>query len=586
MINHSDIFLSIKKLFNDKKFTEAISLIDQLLKKNSNVPDAYNLRSLSFFHLKKYEQSLLDIEKALLLSPENFGILNNKSIILKKLNRINDGIQSVSRSIFLNPNFATSYNVRADLYLENLDFNNAVKDLKKAIYLNPSYVEAYNNLGIAQMGLKQYDSAIIYFDKSINLDHNNCEAYKNKAIALLELNDLQHSLKNINKAIEINPNFIEAYNSRGNIFSKLNRYEEALIDLQKAINLDSNQAYLFVTLGNIYQNLDKFDKAKLSFDKAIEINSKFAPAHLNKAHLLLRTGELDLGWKEYEWRWDPSIRTSQHKLFSQPLWLNNFSIKNKNILIHHEQGLGDTIQFCRFVPLLLEMGANVTFKVQPSLYDLLKDFHPDINVISGDSNFHNFDCHTPLLSLPLALSINLNNIPKKEKYLDIKNNVLTSFKDKIPISTKKRIGIFWNTTSLYKNSISKNISLAELSKIFTDKYDFFSLQKNLSKEESSYFDRSKNLINPGSTNEKFVNTGALCKLMDLVICIDTSIAHLAGALGCKTFVLIPKLSDFRWLLNRSDTPWYQSVKLFRQYESGNWDNALYAVKEEIEKSIS
>lgn len=288
-------------------------------------------------------------------------------------------------------------------------------------------------------------------------------------------------------------------------------------------------------------------------------------------------GELKEGWKLYEWRWKTSAQKVFAREFSQPLWLGEEAVLGKTILLHSEQGLGDTLQFCRYAPLVKALGLRVLLQVQTPLVRLLAELEGVDAIFGQESAPPIFDYHCPLLSLPLSFRTDLNSIPKAHRYLCPDKDLRDKWSARLGNKNKPRIGIAWSGNSNHKNDQNRSLSLRQLLKYLPERYEYFCLQKDVRDGDLNILGGS-NIRQFSDELRDFAETAALCDLMDLVISVDTSVAHLAGALGKPTWVLLPYVPDWRWLLDREDSPWYPSVRLFRQERAGYWDPVLEKVE--------
>ena len=373
-----------------------------------------------------------------------------------------------------------------------------------------------------------------------------------EALFLLALIDAQQgdfvaSLAGYDRLIGIEPTLADAYSNRGAALAALNRWEEALT----------------------------------SFDQAIVHRPDHAEAHFGRAILWLLHGDFMRGWAEYEWRWQTTHGRSlqQSRGFSQPRWLGAEDIAGKTILLYSERGLGDTLQFCRFAKAVRDLGAIVLLQVQAPLLELLSQLDGVSKVVADTATPPPFDLHCPLLSLPLALKLQLATIPSG-RYLAAPASKVAAWKTRMGGSAKPRIGLVWRGDSSNPDDRKRSLSLAELLPHLPAGFQYWSLQKELTESEAALAAAYAGEFKWGQ-NMEFVEAAALCECLDLVISVDTSIAHLSAALGQKTWILVPHNPDCRWLLDRADSPWYSSVKLYRQGASRVWSDLLTEVAENL-----
>ena len=377
------------------------------------------------------------------------------------------------------------------------------------------------------------------------------EALSLLALIAAQQGDFERAIQNYDRVIAVQPGFADGYSNRGASFAALNRLDEALVN----------------------------------FDRAIAIDPTHVEAHLGRAIVWLSQGDFVRGWREFQWRWKtPQGRAMQErKGIWQPLWLGAEDIAGKTILLHSEKGLGDTLQFCRLAGGVRDLGATVLLQVQAALVEILEPLDGVSQVFADTQPAPPFDVHCPLLSLPLALRIELTTLPAG-KYLRAPPASVARWRAKLGKSSKPRVGLVWRGDPDNPIDRARSMTLAQLLPHLPDRYQYVSLQKNLNESEqrliaahSPHLSLSQDLI--------FTETAALCEGLDLVISVDTSVAHLSAALGQKTWILLPFNADCRWLLDRSDSPWYPSATLYRQVSSGGWPDVLRRVAADLNREL-
>jgi Tetratricopeptide repeat/Glycosyltransferase family 9 (heptosyltransferase) len=378
------------------------------------------------------------------------------------------------------------------------------------------------------------------------------EAFFLLSLIAAQQGDFVVSLAGYDRLISIEPTMADAYSNRGAALAALNRWEEALTN----------------------------------FDQAISLRPDHAEAHLGRAILWLLHGDFARGWAEYEWRWQTSHGRSlqENRSFSQPRWFGAEDIAGKTILLYSETGLGDSLQFCRFAKAVRDLGATVLLQVQAPLLELLSQLDGVSLVVADTATPPPFDLHCPLLSLPLALKIQLATIPSG-RYLAAPPLKVAAWKTQIGGSAKPRIGLVWRGDPRNPDDRKRSVSLAELLPHLPAGFQYWSLQKELTESERALAAAFAGEFKLGK-DMNFVETAALCECLDLVISVDTSIAHLSAALGQQTWILVPHNPDCRWLLDRADSPWYSSVKLYRQGATHGWNDVLAEVAENLMRHIA
>ena len=336
------------------------------------------------------------------------------------------------------------------------------------------------------------------------------------------------------------------------------------------------------------KELKLLDEALASYDKAISIKPDYAEAYCNKSLVFLLDGQFAQGWQEYEWRWKNKNvnKIAEIRNFPQPLWLGTESLKDKTILLYAEQGLGDTIQFCRYARLVAELGAKVILEVQRPLVKLLKNLEGVSQIVAKGDTLPAFDYQCQLLSLPLAFKTELRNIPSVSEHITSDNEKNSKWQTELGEKAMPRVGLVWSGSTIHINDHNRSLTLSQLLPYLPSNVEYVCLQKELRDIDKELLAQHIEIQYYGDALEDFTDTAALCDLMDVVISVDTSVAHLAGTLGKQTWVLLPYSPDWRWLLDRDDNPWYPSAKLYRQEKIDNWNSVLEKLKIDLEKLVN
>ena len=315
--------------------------------------------------------------------------------------------------------------------------------------------------------------------------------------------------------------------------------------------------------------------------RSISINSNYADAHWSKSIIKLLLGEYEEGWALYEWRWE-SGQSHPIENYTHRLWLGNEPIKNKVILIHAEQGFGDNIQFCRYIKLIENLEPRkIILSFPKELIKIISTLDSKFEIIDRGGLIPEFDIHCSLLSLPHALKTTLNNIPASIPYLFADTIKTQHWREKLGKKSKPRIGVTWSGSRLLKNDHNRSLLLNQLVPLFDLPLEFHALQKEIRACDLEVLNKLKQVKLHQDELLDFSDTAALIECMDLIISVDTSIAHLAGALGKEVFIMLPFAPDFRWMMNRKDSPWYPKAKLFRQEKLHDWDSVVGILKSEL-----
>jgi tetratricopeptide (TPR) repeat protein len=418
------------------------------------------------------------------------------------------------------------------------------------------------------------------------------EAQSNLGAALADANELQAAERVHRRALQINPRYAPAYSNLGGVLCRKGRLAEAEACHRQALAIQPDYAEGHNNLGSTLNDQGRIEEAVASYRRALEIKPDFAQAHWNESMCKLLLGNFTEGWKQYEWRrlvkpasFSRSELLERH--FAQPQWLGSEPLQGKTILLHAEQGLGDTIQFCRYAALAADKGATVILQVPIALKALLTELAGVTYVAAEGETLPPFDFHCPLLSMPLAFGTRLASIPATIPYLFADPAKVGAWRDKLGTagslqSGLLRIGLAWAGNPLHRNDLNRSIPLADFLAIANGhghgQAGFYCLQKELKPADRVLLDAHREIQYFGNDLHDFADTAALIDLMDLVITVDTAVAHLAAAMGKPVWILLPFQPDWRWLRDREDSPWYPTARLFRQPAMGAWESVLDKVR--------
>ncbi len=470
--------------------------------------------------------------------------------------------------------------VQAMAAYNSRDWAKAEQLCRSVLNADANIFSALNLLGAITAQTQRSKEAAELFGRAIALMPNNILVLNNLSGALKDLKRFEEAIVQIERAICIEPDHAQAYSNRGLALEELRQLPAALASYDRAIFINAAHAEAHFNRGNVLKALGQFDAAIANFDIAVSIRPDFAEAQWSRSLALLLVGDFSNGWASYEWRWKWDAFSSPKRNFSQPLWLGAEAIKGKTLLLHSEQGLGDTIQFCRYAKYAADLGANVVMEVPKPLVKLLQGLAGVAQFVETGGVLPAFDYHCPLLSLPLAFKTNLNTIPAPSPYLHSDGSKFDFWARKLGVRTKPRVGLVWSGGTPHKNDRNRSLALQSLLPYLPDTIEYISLQMEVRDADQPAL-QSSAIRHFGEALEDFADTAALCDLMDLVISVDTAVTHLAGSLGKRTWVLLPHLPDWRWLLDRADSPWYPSLKLYRQERIADWTGVLERVKADL-----
>jgi tetratricopeptide (TPR) repeat protein len=493
----------------------------------------------------------------------------------------------------------------------------ALRLMAAALRADPGSADIHSNYGLALDSSKQHQEALASFDTAIALKPDHVQALSNRGLTLATLGRTDEALESWGRALAANPDHAEALYGRGNVLYELRRYDEALADYERFLALRPGNPDLFNNRGSALSEIGRLEEAIASYEQVLALDPKLPEVIINKGHVLadmhrfdaalacyaeaaklqgrraeagfaaslirLRLGQFAAGWCEYEWRWKQASWAGRARDFAAPLWLGQESPAGKTILLHSEQGFGDTLQFVRYARLVAARGATVLLEVRPPLKSLLSGSEGIAQTFARGEPLPPFDLHCPLMSLPLACGTALDTIPAEVPYVRAPADRVAHWRARLGESRSLRVGIVWAGSAVHKNNHNRSIAFDRFQSLLSaPDVEFVSLQGELGAAEAASLARYANVVAVGGELRDFADTAAVVSLLDLVVSADTALVHLAGAVGAPVWVLVPFSPDFRWLLAREDSPWYPTARLFRQPRFGDWESVLARVKEALE----
>jgi Flp pilus assembly protein TadD len=459
------------------------------------------------------------------------------------------------------------------------------KGLGDALGLDPSIIELFQRALVDHQAGRLLQAEAAY-RQILAIDPAHAEAHSNLGNALYALGRQAEAEASYREALRLRPDFPEAHFNLGVALNALGRPAEAEVSYREALRLRPNLPEAQNGRGIALDALGRRAEAEASYREALRLRPDFPEAHNNLGVALLLTGRFEEGWREYEWRWKTKPFSSSARYFLAPLWRGE-AIGDRTILLHAEQGLGDTLQFCRYVPLMV-CGAGITLEVQPPLVRLLSRLPGVRRVIARGDRLPPFDLHCPLMSLPLAFGTTLDTIPAATPYLSADPALAANWKERLVGLDGLRIGLVWAGGQRFTyDDRRRSIALKALAALGqVSGVSFVSLQKDEAAAEAAEPPHGLMLHDFTSELHDFEDTAALIVNLDLVISVDTSVAHLAGALGKPVWLLKRFDTDWRWLLNRNDSPWYPTLRQFRQPRPGDWNSAICAVRDALQRLMA
>jgi tetratricopeptide (TPR) repeat protein len=576
------------RLLKAGELAEAEKCGRQALTLDAGHADSLHLMGLLCSAAKHYDLAVEWFARAIRQNPDVADYFSSLGTVLQQQGRHDDAIKSFDRALVLKPDLAEGWYRLGEILRQQKRHDEAFLRFNQALELDPGYREAVNASALLHFEAGRYEDAILCFERSLAIDPTQAGAFHWKGLCQLRLQRFEGALADCIKAIELAPDHPDIINNVGLVLQRLARNAEALVYFDRAIELNPRFALAFNHRGTSLAELRRFDDALASFSRATAIDPDYADAHWNRALLQLLLGDFASGWPAREWgRKSPAVGFVERG-FTKPLWCGEAPIAGKTILLHSDEGLGDTIQFSRYATMVAKLGVRVILEVQDLVHPLLSAIEgvalclPKTGTVLPD-----FDLHCPLSSLPLAFDTRLETIPSAVPYLPAPPETrVRAWAARLGPHDKLRVGLVWSGNPAHGNDRNRSMPLAALSSILDLDASFVSLQKDVRPGDEAELSERKEIVDLTGDLSDFVDTAALMTCLDLIITVDTSVAHLAGALGRPTWILLPYTPDYRWLLGRDDSPWYPTVRLFRQGEDRNYAPALTRIRAELQRLIA
>jgi Flp pilus assembly protein TadD len=466
------------------------------------------------------------------------------------------------------------------------DGTQAEQHLRQALQRRPNLAAAHNFLGMVLASQRRHVEAASHFREAVRLQPNDAEAHSNLGLALLDAGD--HSLteaeSNLREAIRLRADFADAHNNLGNVLWRQGRLPEARAAALKALQLRPDYAEAHNMLGSVCLSQGHLQEALLGFERAIKLKPNFAEAHFNRSVALLVLGRWEEGWAEYEWRWKLPV---PRRDFRQPLW-DGSPLQGRTIVLHAEQGLGDTLNFIRYAALVKGRGGRVVVSAPRPLLPLLAGCRGIDRLAADGDPLPDFDVHAPMLSLPRLFGTRPDSIPADVPYLHVDPQNVYHWRLWLTGYPGFKVGIAWQGDPKKRNDRQRSVPLTRFARLAqVPSVQLFSLQRGAGSEQLDGCPFP--VTDLGRWQDKdgraFLDTAAVMRNLDLVVCVDTAVGHLAGGLGVPVWLALPFDPDWRWLRERTDSPWYPTMRLFRQPHSGDWDSVFAQIAAELHRQV-
>jgi tetratricopeptide (TPR) repeat protein len=600
------------------RLAQAEPVYRQVLAVNPNQPEALHLLGLLYHQAGHSQQGLDLILRSVQLAP-TFSSLNNLGEVLRALARHNEAIACYRRAIELNPKFAEAYANLGWALFDLAQLNDAEKALARATQLAPQRPEFHLRLNLVRQKQGDPHGAVLAGRRAVELAPQQAEAWSSLAVSLASVKKDAQALEAANRAIGLAPNRAEAWVNLGFVHERASRHADAESAYLKAIELNPSYSVAHRNLAAMYDSQNRIEQsipplvralelqprdiegwnnlstlrrramdirgAVQAAETALALNRAHPSSHGNLGLALLTLGDYKRGFAEYEWRWRCDSFTTTPRDFGRPMW-DGSDPAGRTIFVHTEQGFGDTIQFVRYVPMLAARGARIILECTLPLRNLLPSVKGVSKVVVAGVRPPDFDLHIPLLSLPKIFQTTLETVPNQVPYLSVDDERLAQFKQKTgDPDARLRVGLTW--AGNVKPDPARTCPLELLAPLASiPGTSFFSLQKGDNARDIEGAPAGMKITNLSDDLKDFADTAAAMLNLDLIITIDTAAAHLAGALGCPTWTMLPRACDWRWLIGREDSPWYPTMRLFRQPTRGDWQSVISRMADVLRQRVS
>src|SRR3984957_15440649 len=566
-----------------EQYLDAQLCCQQALAADSNHADALHLMGLLSVHAAQYDLAVEWFARAIRREAKP-QYLASLGVALQSQARFEEALRTFEKAIQLKPDDAELWQHLGNVLVDLNRPDQALLSFQHALKLNPRDWKAANNSAHLLVRSGRLNEALSHFELCDQLQPDCAATLQMRALALYGLNRFEEGLADIKRAHALDPAQPDICNNTAVLLRRLGQVEEALPWFNKALRLRPDYPAAFTNKAAALGDLHRFTEVFATYDELGVLHPDHAEAEWGRALLHLLTGNFEAGWAGREVRWKlPDLPIARFN-FRQPMWLGKEPIDGKTILVHVDEGLGDTIQFARYVPMVAALGARVILVVADALCPLLSKLPGVTQCLPlSTATLPPFDMYCPIGSLPLALGTGLETIPTATGYLPSPAATqLQTWEDRLGPHDRLRVGLVWSGNPKHKNDHNRSLPLRALSSVLDLDARFVSLQKDPRPEDKATLLENSEIVDLTAHLTDFAETAALISCLDLVITVDTSIAHLAAALGRPTWILLPYTPDYRWLLDRDDNPWYLTARLFRQTETREYAGVLDRVRTELQ----
>lgn len=576
-------------MVKNEEFLAAEEYFSQAIKIKADELSLYLQLGELQLRTQQYKAAHGSYKQAIGLNPKHAQSYYMDAQALKNLGRTSEAILRLRTTFKLAPTHVQAFTECAELLLRQHQYTQAAEVLTEAIAAHPEHAMFYFRLGLIQQQLQTSEKALQSFSKAVEIHPEFAEAHHQRAILLNAAGKLEQALTSFDTAIRLQPHVPAAYNNRGVVLCQLRRYTLAILDFKQATKLNPTYASAFCNLGVAEFEDGELDAAYQHLEQALKYDPNHLQAQYTLSKLKLARGEFSDGWRLYESRWH--VLPTSSPLTNSVQWRGEQDLLGKSILIYCEQTLSDSLQFCRYIPMLKTFKPNqIVVEVPEALFGFLSQhWSADamIQVVSHGERLPHVDVSCPLLSLPFAFNTMLDTIPAQIPYLGLPDKYRRPWQTLLgPSGRRMRVGLNWCGDDHNRYDHLRSIPLFMLSVLLKMEVEWHSLQKEFRREDHIMLKRFPMLECHHPQLIDFTDTAGLIMEMDLVVSVDTAVAHMAAALGKEVWLMLPQHAHFRWLNDREDSPWYPNIRLFRMQPYQQWEDLADQVHQALSQRIT
>jgi tetratricopeptide (TPR) repeat protein len=567
---------------------EAEQLYRLVLQSNPDNPSALHSLGIIAHQTGKHDIAIELIKKAIANDPQIPQYCNTLGLVFEALGQFEQAALAYNQAVSIKPDYAEAYHNKAIALQSQGRYAAAVEECKQAVSIKPDYAEAYNTMAFSLEKQKLYTEAIENYKQALQFKPDYAEAYNHLGFVLNKQGRSAEAIKIYRRALQVDPNYVEVYNNLGIALKDQEQFAEAIKIFEQALRIDPDFAEGYYNLANSLRDEGQCDEAINNYKQAIRLKPDYGEAHWNMSLTRLLSGNFIDGWKGYRWRQNIDLKILIGRHYAdRPRW-DGTPFEEKRLFVHYEQGLGDNIQFVRYLPMIKARGGTVIFETLKPLIALLKDFPGADQIVENHPDGKpsvDFDVYTSLLDMPNIFATTLDTIPAEIPYIHADPVKAEYWRNKLA-GPYFKVGIVWAGSPTHGNDRYRSCRLECFAPLTTiDNMCLFGLQKGKASTQMEETTGILPIINISKEFDDFTDTAAAIENLDLVISVDTSVLHLAGAMGKPVWALLPYAPEWRWMLNRRDSPWYPTMRLFRQKEWGQWEPVFNQVAQELKTIV-